>query len=327
MATMQTALRIAIGQMDCVLGDLQANLAIVERMAEEAADQGAQLIVFPELALSGYAVGPGFADSSLHPRSPEVERLKSLSRRIAISVGFIEETEDAEFFNSAMFLEAGQIRHVHRKVYLPNYRIFDERRHFGAGQGMWAFDTPWCRMAILVCGDMWHMAMPYLAAHDGADLLLVMAASSTEGLTPAISVREAWERMNQSCALTLSNFVVFSNRVGSEKPPECGTTLEFWGGSHICAPCGRMLTQAAIGEPEVLVADLDLTMLRRQRLILPFRRDDSLSFTLDVGRKIVRAKSRRRDGFHSLTSAWSTMDLNGGDDGSYQEQPPTPGGY
>ena len=327
MATAQSALRIAIGQMDCRLGDLEANLATVGRMCGEAADQGAQLIVFPELALSGYAIGPGFAETSLHPTSPEVETLKSLSRRIAIALGFIEETEDAEFFNSAVFLEDGHIRHVHRKVYLPNYRIFGERRYFGAGQGMWAFDTPWCRMAILICGDMWHLGMPYLAAHDGADILLVMAASSTEGLTPAISVRDAWERMNQSCALTLSNFIVFSNRVGTERPPDCGTTLEFWGGSHICAPCGRMLKQAAIGESEVLIADLDLTELRRQRLILPFRRDDSLSFTLDVGRKIIRAKSRRRDGFYSLTSARSTMDLNGRDEGSIQEQPPSPGGF
>lgn len=321
-------LRIAIGQMNCVLGDLRANLDKVGEMSEQAAARGCELIVFPELALSGYALGPGFSSTSLHPRSPEVDELKDMSRRISMAVGFIEETEDAEFYNSAMYLDRGHIRHVHRKVYLPNYRIFDERRYFGAGQGMYAFDTPWGRMAMLVCGDMWHLAMPYLAAHDGADILLVMAASSTEGLTPAISVREAWERMNESCALTLSSFVVFSNRVGSEEPPGCGTELNFWGGSHVCAPCGSMMTQGAIGEEEIVVADLDLNQLRQQRLILPFRRDDSLSFTLDVGRKIARAKAQRRDGFHSLTSQPSSMDVTTPDQGSaLEEQPPTPGRY
>jgi len=295
-------LRLAIGQMECELGDLGANIERVSRLCEQAAADGCQMIVFPELALTGYAVGPGYSSASIHPRSPEVDRLKSLSKKIAIAVGFIEETEDAEFYNSAMYLERGHIRHVHRKVYLPNYRIFDERRYFGAGRGIWAFDTQWGRMAILVCGDMWHMGMPYLAAHDGADILLVMAASSTEGLTPSISVRDVWEKMNLSCALTLSCFVVFANRVGVEQPRGLEKELEFWGGSHVCAPCGKMLCQAKSGEEDLLTTDLDLNDLRTQRLILPFRRDDKLAFTLSVGRRILRAKAQRRDGFHSLIS-------------------------
>ncbi len=326
----RSSLRIAIGQMDCSLGDVGANLATVERMARDAAGQGARLIVFPELAMTGYAVGPGFADSSLAPGAPEVDALKRLSREIALCVGFIEETEDTEFFNSAMYIEGGYIRHVHRKVYLPNYRIFDERRYFGAGQGMWGFDSPWGRMAILVCGDMWHLAMPYLAAHDGADILLVMAASSTHGLTPQISVREAWERMNQSCALTLSNFVVFANRVGTEHPPGCEEDLEFWGGSHVCKPCGQMQAQAPVGRDreDLLVADLDLSSLRRQRLILPFRRDDSLSFTLDVGRKIARAKASRRDGFYGqVMSHGAAGESESNGNGAMNTEPPTPGGF
>ncbi len=321
------SVRIAVGQMDCSLSDVSANMATVERLCEDAIAQSCDLIVFPELSLSGYAVGEEFSNSSLRIGDDAVQTLRRLSKRIGIALGFIEETDDARFYNSAMYLEGGHIRHVHRKVYLPNYRDFDERRYFGPGQGMWAFDTPWGRMAMLICGDMWHLGMPYLAAHDGADVLLVMAASSTRGLTPAISVRDAWERMNQTSALTLSNFVVFANRVGGEQPSGCDKPLEFWGGSHVCAPCGRMLGQAAIGEEDLLVANLEMNELRHQRLILPFRRDDSLSFTLDVGRKIVRAKSQRRDGFLSLMTEESTMDLRARDEGTPMEQPPTPGGY
>lgn len=297
-----STLRIAIGQMDCVVGDVAANMDTIERMAREAAAEGAELIVFPELALSGYAVGKNFDQASISHRGEEVKRLKKLSREIGLVVGFIEETEDMEFFNSAMFIHGGRIHHVHRKIYLPNYRIFDERRYFGAGAGVWAFDTPWRRMAILICGDAWHLPLPYFAVKDGADILIVVAASSREGLTPALSVRDVWERMNQSYALMMSSFVVFANRVGSESANggDPDLRLDFWGGSHVCHPSGEMSSQAPIGEESVHICDLDLTQLRRQRLILPFRRDDSLAFTLNVGRRILRSKAERRDGFMSL---------------------------
>lgn len=306
-AAQQRGFRLAVGQVDCRLGDLSANLARVEQICADAVERGCDFIVFPELVLSGYAVGPGFSAASLSPDSPEVGRLTELSRRIGVALGFIEETEDAEFYNSAICLHGGRLLHVHRKVYLPNYRMFDERRYFGAGHSLSAFGTPWCRMAMLICGDMWHLPMAYLAAHDGADVLLVLAASSDQGLTPAISVRSAWERMNRSAALTLSNFVVFANRVGQEQLRDGGESLAFWGGSHVCGPDGELIAQAGQQE-ELLVADLDFSALRRQRLVLPFRRDDSLGFTLETGRRIARAKTQRRDGFQSLLSVPGTND-------------------
>jgi hypothetical protein len=145
-------------------------------------------------------------------------------------------------------------------------------------------------MGILVCGDCWHLGLPYLLAHDGADVIVVLAASAVTGLTEAISSRDAWERMNRSYALTLSNFVVFVNLVGDID----GT--EFWGGSHVVCPDGRFLAQAGSDEEELLVVDLDLRELREQRLILPFRRDDSLSLTTELGREVLRRKNRRNKG-------------------------------
>jgi len=280
--------RIGVAQTDCVLGDVDANLDTAERVVERAATEGVDLLAFCELSLTGYAVGSGYADAALRVDSPQIERLKALSRHMSIVVGFIEETDDVEFFNSAMYLSAGEIRHVHRKVYLPNYRVFDERRYFGAGWGVWAFDTPWTRMAILVCGDAWHLTLPYLAVHDGANVLINIAASSQEGLTPTISCRDAWMRMNQSYALTLSAFVAFSNRVGSEGD------LHFWGGSHIVGPDGNILTHTDSCDADLIVADIDMAALRKQRQILPFRRDDSLALTVDLGRRLLRGRRCRR---------------------------------
>jgi len=316
--------QLAIGQMDCVVGDVKANLAKVERMALDAARQGCNLIVFPELSLCGYAVGPEFAKSSITPDCEEIRALQRLSREIGIVVGAIEETEDTQFYNSAIYLQHGKVRHVHRKVYLPNYRVFDERRYFGSGPGVWAFETPWCRMAILICGDAWHLPLPYLAAHDGASILIFIAASSTKGLTPMIDVQSVWERMNLSYALTLTNFVVFANRVGRETMEDSGVELDFWGGSQVCGPHGNVLVQAPNHEEDLLCANLDLGLLRAQRLILPFRRDDSLSFTLDIGRRILRGGKHRRDGFFSLLGRPDGAGDDAADPNTYMDPPPAP---
>lgn len=275
--------RIGIGQIDCAVGDVQQNLELIAEYVERAESQGVELLVFPELALTGYSVGNRFPDVALKVDSPEIDRLMELSRRVAIAAGYIEESHDARFFNSAIYLEDGRIVHIHRKVYPPTYGMFDERRYFGAGRDVSAFDTRFGRMAMLVCGDCWHLPLPYLAAHDGADVLLVLAASSDKSLSADISCRRSWERLNQSYALTLSCFVVFANRVGVEGQ------LHFWGGSHVVLPNSDMLVQGKIDEPDLVPADLDLALVRKQRIILPFRRDDNLEFTVRLGQRLLQS--------------------------------------
>lgn len=292
-ASSRRALRLAIAQMHPQVADVRHNLALLEGFAERALAANVDLLVTPELALTGYPVRSWFSSASIGASSPELARLKELSRRIPMIVGLIEETEDTEFFNSAVYLNDGRIDHLHRKIYLPTYREFDERRYFMSGWTVNAFDTPWCRMGLLVCGDSWHLSLPYLLAHDGADVMVVLAASAVTGLTRAISSRDAWERMNRSYALTLSNFVVFANLVGTIDD------TEFWGGSHVVLPDGNLLAQASFEEEELLVADLDLTRLREQRLILPFRRDDSLSLTTELAQGILRRKGRRSKGLRN----------------------------
>ncbi len=293
----ERSLRVGVAQMDPILGDVEANLDIVERFVDEAEERGVDLLVFPELALTGYPLGDWFPDVTLRPDSPHTRRLRALSTRVAIVVGFIEETEDVDFYNSAMYLANGEIHHIHRKIYLPNYRIFNDKRHFGAGAEVRAFDTPWGRIAMLVCADCWHLSIPYLAVHDGADILVVLAASSREGLSHTVACDAAWDRMNRSYALTLSTFMVFANFAGEEEG------LHFWGGSHVVLPDGNVQARAPMDVPTLLVADLDLGFLRRQRLVLPFRRDDSLRLTLDLGSEILQAKTERSNGFRTrLTS-------------------------
>jgi predicted amidohydrolase len=281
------SVRLGIAQMQPRLADLSANLDKLEEFVDRGVAAGVDLLVTPELALTGYPVGSWFSSAAVGPGSPELRRIKDLSHRMPMIVGLIEETEEVEFFNTAIFVSGGRVRHLHRKIYLPTYREFDERRYFMAGWSVSAFDTPWGRMGILICGDAWHLSLPYLLAHDGADVIVVIAASAVTGLTRSISARDAWERMNRSYALTLSNFVVFANHVGEEN----GT--EFWGGSHVVQPDGKISDQASLDAEELLVATLDFRRLREQRLILPFRRDDSLSLTTELGRDVLVRKGLR----------------------------------
>jgi predicted amidohydrolase len=244
-------------------------------------------LVFPELALTGYLVDSRFTKAARHLDSPEIQELKNLSRAVDLTVGFIEETPTALFYNSALHLSRGRIVSLHRKIYPPTYGRFDERRYFGAGWDISAFDTPHGRMAMLICADAWHLPLPYMAAHDGADVLLILAASSQQGLSETTPCHDAWRWMCQSYSLTLSCFVVLANMAAGDEE------YNFWGGSLIAGPDGNLLAQSQTNGPDLVWADVELQVLRRQRVQLPFRRDDSLVHTVQLGQRILRSKLRR----------------------------------
>ncbi len=140
---------------------------------------------------------------------------------------------------------------------------------------------------MLICGDAWHLPLPYLAAHDGADTVLILAASSSEGLTNTTPCSEAWHWMCRSYGLTLSCFVVFANLAGQDDE------YHFWGGSFVAGPDGNLIANTTSAEPDLVVADLDYRALRQQRIKLPFRRDDSLAHTVQLAERVMKAKIER----------------------------------
>lgn len=284
---MSVRFNIGIGQIASVRGDVAHNLDLIAASVAAARERGVDHLVFPELALTGYLIDNGFADAARRLDSPDIRRLTELSRGIDLSVGFIEETPSAVFYNSALHLSHGRVVSVHRKVYLPTYGRFDERRYFGAGWDVSAFDTRCARTAMLICGDAWHLPLAYMATHDGADVLLILAASSREGLTDTTPCADAWHCMCRSYALTLSCFVVFVNHAAGD------AQYDFWGGSFIAGPAGDVLAASCGDAPELLTHELDLGLLRSQRLKLPFRRDDSLAHTVQLGQRVLRSKVKR----------------------------------
>ncbi len=279
--------RLAVAQVAPALGDVDRNLTLHEKVAGEAISRSVNLLVFPELSLTGYFLKDQVPSVALRERAPALERLRNLSHRVAMVVGFVEEAPGHRFHNAAAYLEGGEIRHVHRKVYLPTYGIFDEQRYLAAGGRIRAFDTALGRMAILICEDVWHPAAAGLAAWDGAELILCPSASPGRGLGTAQPFQNAgtWERVIRTYGDLFTCFVVYANRVGYEDGA-C-----FWGGSEVVGPTGAPLGKARYLEEDLLVVDVDAGALRRARIANPLLRDERLDLTLRELERLLRAQS------------------------------------
>src|SRR4051794_40199553 len=248
--------RVALAQMDCVLGDVAGNGRRMRRVLAEAAG-AADLVVFPELALTGYSLGHVDGDVTRPIDDADVAGLAD-GTGAAFVVGFAEAGR-LHTYNSAIYVDGGEVGHRHRKLYLPTYDIWEERKHFTPGDSMRAFDTRFGRMAILICGDAWQPALAVLAVQDGARVLIVPACST--GRRQRIEAE--WHDINRFYARMLECFVVFVNRVGDEGE------LGFWGGSHVYDPWGELVAEAPVDEPALVTATLDLAAVRRRRREMP----------------------------------------------------------
>ncbi|HEY3150443.1 MAG TPA: nitrilase-related carbon-nitrogen hydrolase [Candidatus Binatia bacterium] len=280
------SIRIAIAQINPKLGDLQANLALYEERIRQGIKERAQLLLFPELSLTGYYLRDTVPSVALTMKSAEITKLKQLSRELCFVAGLVEESADHRFFNAAVYFEDGDVRHVHRKVYLPTYGMFDEQRYFAAGDRIRAFDSKFGRVALLICEDLWHPSTINVAALDGALAVLCPSASPLRGIVDA-QVQDDnaryWEMINATYAETYSLFMIYGNRCGFEDG------VGFWGGSEIVDPFGQRLTKARYYEEDFIVTDLALESVRRKRTISPLLRDEDIDLTIN---ELMRIRER-----------------------------------
>ncbi|HEY2260528.1 MAG TPA: nitrilase-related carbon-nitrogen hydrolase [Solirubrobacteraceae bacterium] len=264
-------MRIGLAQIDVKLGDVETNLNRVRAAIGRAAADGADLVVAPELCLSGYAVGAVDAPLALAAHDPALTALGGAPGGCAVAVGFPELGPASRVYNSVSFIDEGVVQHVHRKLYLPTYHGWEERKHFSAGTAMRAFDTRFGRAALLVCNDAWQPALAFVAIQDGAELLLV-PANSSHGDSPELDVRAYWRDITRLYARLFECYVVFVNRVGEERG------AQFWGGSHIVDPLGEMVCEGPEDDEWVAVTPkLDLAVVRERRRRMPLNRDARLA--------------------------------------------------
>jgi NAD+ synthase (glutamine-hydrolysing) len=278
---------IALLQIKPKLGRVADNLALIQEQVEQAIIQKADLAVLPELALTGYFLKDLVPEVAIGLDSPEIATLKELSKRISIAVGFVEVSKDYQFYNSAAWFEAGELKHLHRKVYLPTYGLFDEQRYLGRGDRFRAFDTKFGRVGLLVCEDMWHLSAPYLLAMDGATTLVCLSSSPGRGVDEdELGTATAWRNLTTATARFLTCRVIYVNRVGYEDG------VSFWGGSHVVTPSAEIITAAPEFEPSLTLATLTEVDLRRERIASPLLRDENLCITLQELGRIDRERSR-----------------------------------
>jgi predicted amidohydrolase len=270
-----SSLRIALAQIAPRLGALDDNLARHHELIREARAAGAGLVVFPELGLTGYLLQDLAAEVAMPADDPRLAGLADAAEGLSAVVSFVEESADHRLFIAAALLEDRAVKHVHRKVFLPTYGLFDERRFFAAGDVLRASPSRiGVDVGISVCEDFWHMSTPQLLALDGAQLLVNVSASPGRDLAATnevgLGTASSWRLLMRTYAQLTTSFVVFVNRVGVDE------SITFWGGSEVIDPTGRPVFSAPLFEEGLYQVDVALEDLRRERLSLPLLRDERL---------------------------------------------------
>jgi predicted amidohydrolase len=277
---------VAAVQLSPRLGDVEANLEVYGKSIAEAKGRGADLVAFSELSLTGYLLRDMVSTVALRLDSVEMKHLRKLSQKIAVLVGFVEETRSFRFHNSAVLLDRGEIVAVHRKIYLPTYGMFDEQRYFARGSEVRAFDSRFGRGAILICEDLWHPSTAYLAALDDALFILCPSASPLRGVSEGHEQDDNaryWELINRFYSSTFSLSLVYANRAGFEDG------LGFWGGSEILDASGECMAKARYYEPDLILAEIHPKMARRRRIAAPLLRDEDVDLTIN---ELLRIRGR-----------------------------------
>ena len=283
-------LRIALAQIAPRLGLLDENLERHLELIGDARDRGAGLVVFPELGLTGYLLQDLAADVAMRLDDPRLAALADASSDLSVVVSFVEESGDHRLFIAAALFEDGRIRHVHRKLFLPTYGLFDERRFFAAGDVLRA--TPsrlGVGVGLAVCEDFWHMAVAQLLALDGGQILVNVSSSPGRDLASinevGLGTATSWWTIMRTYAQLTTSFVVFCNRVGVDE------SLSFWGGSCVISPTGEVLFTAPLYDEDLYTVDVSLPDVRRERITLPLLRDERPELNLRELERIVSERA------------------------------------
>jgi predicted amidohydrolase len=285
---------VVLAQLAPRLGDVATNLERHLAVIAEAQRGGGHLVVFPELSLTGYFLKDLVPDVALRLDAPEVAALAGACREIDAVVGCVLETEDARFHNVGLYLSGGRVQHIHKKVYLPTYGLFDELRYLAPGDRFRTFSAPvaaarprraWSA-GILICEDMWHPSAASILARQGLDVMFCPSSSPGRGIGEgvALGTSRSYDHMTRTYAQLFTAYVVYVNRVGFEDG------VGFWGGSRILNPDGSVLGDPAGGDEELVWQSIDLGTLRRARLAYPLLRDERHDINDDESYRLRRRR-------------------------------------
>lgn len=276
-------LRVAAAQIDPTEADIGENLAKHYEFIDRAREQNVDILVFPELSLTGYQLKSQTPDLAI---TRDDHRLLAIAERagdMTVVAGFVEEGYAAQFHNSAAALRGGKVDFIHRKLNLATYGNLEEAKYFARGRYVDVFrhEPPWTA-AILICADAWNPGLIHLAGLYGATILIIPIASSNEAVGLDFSNPEGWNRALSFYGMIYGMPIVMANHCGTRD----GET--YWGGSRVVDAHGNTVALGGAGE-ELVVADVDYATVRQARFQLPTVRDSNLDL---IHREIERLNNR-----------------------------------
>jgi predicted amidohydrolase len=238
----------------------RSNLESVLKLVETNSD--ADVVVFPELALSGYMLQDKLFEDAWN--IDELTPLANASRRCDIVLG-VALWDDGKVYNSALYFSKGELLHIHHKNHLPTYGMFEEGRYFAAGHEIKSFQTTQGNVAMVVCEDVWRAQTFALLGSLDADVIYVLAASPARDFSDdGLLIEAQWDALLKSLALLTKAYVVFVNRVGFEDG------LGFWGGSRVITPAGVVEHKLSLLDEEAKIVSLDHRLQKLERYIAKY---------------------------------------------------------
>lgn len=279
----RSRLRVAAAQINPTEADISENLGKHFAFIDEAKRQDVDVLVFPELSLTGYQLRSKTPDLAITKDDPRLLEIARRAGEMTVVAGFVEESLAAQFHNSAAALRHGQVEFIHRKLNLATYGNLEESKYFAKGRyvDVHVHEYPWTA-AIFICADSWNPGLIHLASLYGATIMLVPIASSREAVGLDFSNPEGWDTALSFYGMLYGMPIVMANHCGSRD----GET--YWGGSRVVDPHGKTIAIAGEDE-ELVVADLDYGLIRQARFQLPTVRDSNLDL---IHREIERLNNR-----------------------------------
>lgn len=262
-------LHVAVAQMNSRLADVRHNIDTHIAYIREAEREGAQLLLFPELSLTGYQLKSGVRDVAMSRLDPRLLELASISPDMSVVVGFVEYASPGEYYNAMAWLKNGTVEAVHRKVNLPTYGGLEEGKWYHAGRSTTQVSvTEGWAASVLICADLWNPPLVHCALQHKPEMLLASINSASDIVSDDFSNEKNWLINLMFYAVHYGTPVLMANRYGSEGD------AWFWGGSCILSPSGKVLAQAEDKEC-LITASLALADIDKARFELPTMRDSN----------------------------------------------------
>ena len=261
---MKNKIKLALAQISSKRESKSENLLKIEKLTLKAKQQGADLIIFPEMSLTGYVLLDQVYELAETIPGPSIQKIETLAKKTDMHIIFgmpeLSENTQATIFNTAVFVGPQGLIGKYRKMYLPTHSVFEEKRYFRPGYEAVSFQTELGNIGLTICYDVFFPEVYRLIRLMGAQLIICISAS------PAVR-RSYFEILTSARALENTAFLAYVNLAGIEDG------LQFWGGSRLVGPTGDVMAKAKYDEEDFVVCEVDFGDLKAAETFIPTLRD------------------------------------------------------